>query len=223
MSVKRYLGFLIQRLYLNLKKLRINFFIPIVIADVFLPIICCMTYKSETANIMFDQTVMEFSMVIIPLCSVWWAVFINRDYVEGMGNELLFVCKSKIKLIDTFLSYLLFFAVTITQFALYINWEEALKSEPLKLLIISFFYYCAVQFFAFLTQSIAITLFVVLCYTIINVISSASAEIIFFPLYFDTSPLSAETFLYQYLPMLIVSLLLLGASIYINKKRLKFN
>lgn len=223
MLVKRNIALTFQRMYFHLKNLHWNFFIPILIADIFLPFISLITYMNERTRIDFAYTVMSFSLILIPFCSVWWAIFINRDYIEGQGNELLFVCKNKIKTLDTFLPYILFFAFSIIQFAFYAKVDSELKYEPIKLLCICFFYYCLVQFMVFLSKSISITLLIVLCYTIANPILALTANGAVFPIYYDLMPLGEESFFHIYFPLLLTGCILLIISILLNKRSLKFN
>lgn len=224
MLIKRNITLAFQRLYFHLKNLHWNLLVPLLIADVFLPFICLITYMSERARTDFSQTVMSFSLIIIPFCSVWWAIFINRDYIEGQGNELLFVCKNKIKTLDTFIPFLLFFSVSIIQFAFYAKVDEALKYEPIKLLCICFFCYCLVQFMVFFTKSISITLLIILCYIIANPIVSVIANgALFFPFYYVGQPMTKALFISLYSPLAAVGCVLLFVSIILNKKQLKFN
>lgn len=223
MLIKRNIALTFQRMYFHLKNLHWNFFIPILIADIFLPFICLITYISERTRMDFAYTVMSFSLILIPFCSVWWAIFINRDYIEGQGNELLFVCRNKIKTMDTLIPFVLFFAFSIIQFAFYAKVDSDLKYESIKLLCICFFYYCLVQFMVFLTKSISITLLIVLCYTIANPILTLTANRAVFPIYYDVMPLCEKTFLHLYFPLFVLGSVFLIISIILNKKRLKFN
>lgn len=223
MLIKGNIKLVFQRLYFHLKNLHWNFFIPIAVADIFLPFICLISYMSEQTRPLFAQTVMQFSLIIIPVCSIWWVVFINRDYIEGLGNELLFVCKNKIKTLDTFIAFLLFFAGSILQFAFYICADSDLKYEPIKLFCISFFFYCFVQLLTYLTKSIAITLLMVLVYTIGNPLIAYNIDARFFPVFYDILPLTSELLVEKCVPFLIVGMVMLLISVWLNKKKLKFN
>lgn len=216
---KRNMKIIIQRFYLHLKGLRVNFILPILIADIFLPIVCMITYKSDKSNLLFSDTVIRFSVLLIPLCSVWWSIFINRYYIEGKGNELLYVCKNKIKLTDTLISFVVFYIIAIFQFLFYINIDNALMLEPLKLFVVSFFYYSLVQFFSFLTGSVAITLLSVVSCDLFSFLLSATSSSTFFNIY----NASKEIILLAYLPLFIFSIALLIVSVILNKKRLRFN
>lgn len=223
MLVKRNIALTFQRMYFHLKNLHWNFFIPILIADIFLPFISLITYMNERTRIDFAYTVMSFSLILIPFCSVWWAIFINRDYIEGQGNELLFVCRNKIKTLDTFIPFLLFFIASVIQFIFYAGVDSTLKYEPLRLFCISFFYYGFVQLIVYLTKSISVTLLVVLLYTIANPLVAVIADYSAFPLYYISVPVSRDLFYHNYFPMLLFGVLFLIISIVLNKKSLKFN
>ena len=223
MLTQRNIGLIFKRLYFHLKNLHWNFYIPLLIADVFLPFICLITYLGERTRPLFAMTVMQFSLIILPLCSIWWVIFINKDYIEGLGNELLFVCKNKIKTFDTFIAFILFFAVSIIQFAFYIKADDSLKYEPVKLFCICFFFYCFVQFLTYLTKSIPITLLLVLVYAVGNPMVAYNVDGAVFPVFYDVTPMTFDSAKACCLPMLIAGLILLLISIWFNKRKLKFN
>ncbi len=223
MFIKRNMSLICQRLYFHLKNLHWNFFIPIAVADIFLPFICLISYMSEKTRPLFAMTVMRFSLIIIPICSIWWVIFINRDYIEGQGNELLFVCKNKIKTMDTFIAFILFFFVSIIQFAFYIQADSSLKYEPVKLFCVCLFFYCFVQFLTYLTKSIPITLLMVLVYTIANPMIAYSIDGAVFPIFYDVTPLTMESAKASFMPMVLAGVVLLLISVYFNKRKLRFN
>lgn len=223
MLTQRNMKLVFQRLYFHLKNLHWNFYIPLLIADAFLPFICLIAYMGEKTRPLFAMTVMQFSLIILPICSIWWVVFINKDYIEGLGNELLFVCKNKIKAFDTFIAFVLFFAMSIFQFAFYIKADSSLRYEPIKLFCICFFFYCLVQFLTYLTKSIPITLLIVLVYAVGNPIVAYSIDAVYFPMFYDITPLTKESAKVCSLPMVIVGMILLMISILFNKKKHKFN
>ncbi len=223
MLTQRNIRLVFQRMYFHLKNLHWNFFIPIVIADIFLPFICFISYMSEKTRPLFAMTVMQFSLIIIPVCSIWWVIFINRDYIEGLGNELLFVCRNKIKTMDTFIVFILFFAVSIIQFAFYIQADSSLKYEPIKLFCVCLFLYCFVQFLTYLTKSIPITLLMVLVYMIGNPMIAYSIDGVVFPIFYDITPLTMESAKASIIPMVLTGVVLLLISVYFNKRRLRFN
>ncbi|MDE6863770.1 MAG: hypothetical protein K2J41_05205 [Eubacterium sp.] len=178
---------------------------------------------SEKTRPLFAMTVMRFSLIIIPICSIWWVIFINRDYIEGQGNELLFVCKNKIKTMDTFIAFILFFFVSIIQFAFYIQADSSLKYEPVKLFCVCLFFYCFVQFLTYLTKSIPITLLMVLVYTIANPMIAYSIDGAVFPIFYDVTPLTMESAKASFMPMVLAGVVLLLISVYFNKRKLRFN
>ena len=64
--------------------------------------------------------IIMLGMLIIPVSSIMWGLFILKENVEGKGNELLYIGNNKIKLLDFLVPYVLFFLTVIVHFGIYI-------------------------------------------------------------------------------------------------------
>lgn len=210
-----------ERIYLHLKNIKALFFFTLIIVHLFLPFIGFLSYKSE--NLDFYMSVMEYALIVIPLSSTIWSLFILREYVEGKGNELLFIGKNKIKFLECFIPFILFYVTIIFQFLIYIRLDNTFKFELIRLFFICFFFFSLMYFLVFLTKSVSLTLMVLIAYTILNVLIDGHDSIIGFLFYFNVSPYSKTLFINQSIPMLIFSSIFIAAALVINKKSIKFN
>ena len=64
--------------------------------------------------------IIMLGMLIIPVSSIMWGLFILKENVEGKGNELLYIGNNKIKLLDFLIPFVLFFLTVIVHFSIYI-------------------------------------------------------------------------------------------------------
>lgn len=109
MYIKKSLKLLFERSIFHLKSLKIIFWIPLVILNVFLPIMNYLQYKTSGFGELLYLNIIQYAQMFIPFCSVWWVIFIARQYVETDGNELYFVTKAKSKIGDYLIPFGAFF------------------------------------------------------------------------------------------------------------------
>ena len=62
-----------RKIFLQLKSIRLMAFVPIVAADLLLPLIAVASYQSERLD--FYETVMKYGMMLIPVSSIIWSLF----------------------------------------------------------------------------------------------------------------------------------------------------
>lgn len=222
MCFKRNIALFIQRAYFHLKNLKLLFWMPLLAVHITVPFIALITLKGSTAD-NFAANIIEYSILIFPLFSALWTVFILKDYVEGKGNEILYVCKSKNRIADTFFTFILFFITIVLQYLFYIKAESILAPELLRLFCICFFYYSLTYFSMFITKSSALTVLILIGYTVLNFLSIYSNREKVFPLYFDLQLFTKEMFIKQQLPMLAAGIVLLAISYFLNKNMKSFN
>lgn len=224
MSAKRNLKLIFQRMFLHLKGMGILFWIPLVAVHGLIPLISLMNYKKNGASPEFAGDIVSFSQLLIPMFSCWWTIFLLREYVECDGNELLYVCRTKVKFIDILCPFFLYFLTVILQFSVYISLVPMLKNELVRLLCLCVFYFGLAYFLMFLTKSTAVVVMSVLTYTVVNYIAKAvTMEATFFPLYFDPRATSRETYLFVCLPMAVCGIALLCGGVLLNKFGKKYN
>lgn len=211
---------LFRRLFLYFKNMKWMVLIPLIMADVLVPILAYFSYIVE--DIDFVTVVMLSSYILIPLSSCIWSLFILKEYVEGKGNELLYVGKNKVKLLDCLIPFLLFFVTIIIQFSFYIKIDNVFKFEIIRMFFVCFLYFSLTYCFAFLTKSIPLTLMALIIYDVLNVVFGLRMKNAFL-IYYSVNPFNQTVFYSQILAIFLLSLALLGAGILLNKHISKFN
>lgn len=196
------------------------FFVPLIAVDLLLPLIAVLSYKSERLD--FYETVMKYGMMIIPVSSIIWSLFSLKECIEGKGNELLFVGKNRLKLLDCFVLFALFFLTVVPQFIVYSFIEPVFLSEIIRIFAICFFFLGVAYFLVFLTKSISLTLMCLIIYVIANMLIISRSKLAFI-LYFNLQPYNKSVFISQSLPLIAISLVLIFMALVLNKKFSKFN
>lgn len=209
-----------RRLFLHFKNIKAMFFVPLVMSNVLVPAVAYFSYNSEYLD--FYMTVMQASFILIPLSSCIWSLFVLREYVEGKGNELLYVGRNKVKLLDCLIPFLLFSVTIIIQYLFYIQIDNIFKFEFIRIFIICLFFFSLTYLFAFLTKSVSLTLMILIGYTIINIMFGLDTSNVFI-FYYNLERFTKAIFFNQSLPMLITSLVVIGFGVIINKRISKFN
>ncbi len=87
---------------------------------------------------------------------------------------------------------------------------------------VSLFYFSLTYFFAFLTKSVPITLMVLIVYDIVNCILWIRIKNVFL-LYCNLEPFSQSDIYINLLPMFLLSIALIFAGVFLNKRISKFN
>lgn len=120
-----------------------------------------------------DMDMLYFNIIttcqyLVPICSVWYVLFILYHFVEETGNEILYIF-SKGKLIDLILPYLLFSVLLLPLFSVYTRIFPELWFFYWKLCAINLAYLAFSYFAAFLVNSISISVIGILFYTICEI------------------------------------------------------
>jgi len=67
--------------------------------------LCVMEYYAKPSGF-YDF--LSYSQIFIPLLSVWWVLFVLREYLEADGNEVLFLCNKNRFLPESVCLFLLY-------------------------------------------------------------------------------------------------------------------
>lgn len=109
--------------------------------------------SSADRDLLFIQ-VCDFTQYLIPMFSVWWILFVLREYVEGEGNELLYVNRYKLKFFDIlalFVFYLLCVGVLYLLFSIFV---PHMYLEYIRIFCVCVFYFGFVYFFYFYNKEL---------------------------------------------------------------------
>ncbi len=220
MRLKRYLARSLTRVGYHLRSLGFLAAIPLLVLDLLIPCLNIMDYIVYGAGDELRWNILQYSQWLMPFFSVWWALFVLREYIEGDGNELLYVYGGRCRLPDALWLFALPLLNILLLFLCYTLVLPSMKYEFLRLLTICVFYFGVMYFLSYAAKSITITLMALLLYTIANAALVGNAA---FPFYVSFDDLSAGLYYRQYLPLLLSGLALLTAGVFFNKRYCRFN
>ena len=208
-----------NRLYLQLKSIRFMFFVPLIAVHLVIPAFAVATYLTDPAEL-YDR-ILLVSMIIIPVSSVLWSLFILRESIEGKGGELLFIGRGRMKLFDCLIPFIMFYMTVIVQSLIYaFTVDFGFVREIARMFFVCFFFFALCYFFIFITRSVALTLMVLILYTLTCLIfNPGEGAFIFYNtlVYYDK-----EAFIGMSLPLFALSVAFVTAGVVLNKKYNKF-
>lgn len=189
MYTKTDLAALLRRYGLHLRALGKHAVIPFLAVDLLLPVLTalCLYQSLNPAEDMLE--VLSYLRIILPISCVWHSIMIMKEYLLGSGSELLYVCKTRSRLADALLPFLVMLAnsaVLLGGISLFIPNQSA---NWLHLMGVCCFYFGIAYFLLNASRSLTLTLMVVLLYTVAAVLSD-NFNVQFFLLYFNTFALS---------------------------------
>lgn len=205
-----------QRIILMLKSTKALFFVPVVITNVFIPFLNFVSYRANGISDELYNNIIQFSQIFIPFLSVWWVVFILRDFIDSDGNEMLYVNKKWSLLLDFIAIFFVYIIDVIILYIFYIGFFPNMKYELIKLLSICIFYFGLMFFASRLTNSITITLFILTFYLMANVMIYGLEGV--FPLYYTIRAANRQMLLCNSLPLGFTGVILFILGVKIRKK-----
>ncbi len=209
----------IKRLFYHFKCLGFSFFVPLIIVNIVIPTLNILVFLKSGITEELYTNILQYTQWLLPFFSVWWVLFVLREYIEPQGNELLYVCKNKCKLTDSiyiFITYIMnIFLLYFAYFLLFSN----MRYEFIKILSVCIFYFGLTYFFCFLTKSITLTLMLTILYTLCSIIFSSRLT---FPLYYSLEIITLPIFIANYLPLCLIGILLLSLGAVLNLNKLRF-
>ncbi len=205
---------------LLIKSIGIMRFVPLIAIDVFaLGLILLSGFGRETP----EETVLDFLLVsqfFFPVFSIWWSVFILREFTDANGSELIYtICHRSLLayIIKPFLILLLNVAALLgicTAFCNIFIWEFA------RILSVCIFYFGMIYCVSMFSRSTSISLFAIIIYTLVCMVFRGEEPS--FPLYMSQWMIQADSILKVCLPLLIFGIILVVAGRF-GEKRLYTN
>ncbi len=153
--------------YYRIKGIGIFAWVPVFVLYIFIPLANYAAYQYSGNIDMLYSNIVDVCRYLIPICSVWHAVFILYHFTEERGNEVLYI-SSKEKLADMAAPYALFLILLLPLFAVYISMFSELRFFLIQLLAINLFYLSFVYAAAFAAHTISVSVIGVLLYTIFD-------------------------------------------------------
>lgn len=212
---------LTDKLRCSLKSMGGLRFPPLIIFNLFLPILILLSYRKHGPSELFEMTLLDLTQYFLPLFSVWWVVFVLREYLEADGNELFYIGEKKIILKELGLVFLLAMLNIMLVLALCSLLLPSFAIESVRIVSVCVFYFGLTYCMAFLLKSVSMTLLVLLLYTLSNL--TLTFNKLFFPFYMSRQILEIDQLLTICLPFFALGLLLVIVGLCLNKNFLSYN
>lgn len=213
MCIKKCIGSMLKKEFLLLKSLKLLFWVPIIALDVFLPLFALYQYRSENPSA--EYNIASMILIIVPLFSAWWSIFILREFLESPGNEVLF-SRKKVLLFEISLPFIIYVIDAVAVLYGISNWFPKTVGMIKPLLIVILFLFALSYFIAFVSKSVTIALLINIVYVLINQVIYTKKPLPF--LYISAMQFDFKKSYTSFVPMLIVSLILIIAGLILNKK-----
>lgn len=221
MYFKKHLIFSLQRIRYHFKGIKFLILVPILFTFAVIPALNFFSVEKFGRSPEAVCEILRIAFMFFPFLSVWCTLFFLKEYLEADGHELLYVCRSKLKLVDSLYPFLLYCILISAFFGGYQFVFHGMTIEWGSMLCVCVFYFGLVYFLLFLTKSITITLMVLLLYTLANIIFLTGEP--FFPFYYYYQPFSSSLFFKVYLPLAGLGCVLTAIGCFCNYKMKRFD
>lgn len=208
-----------KRIFLELKSLRLLLIAPLIAVHILLPLTSYLLSRRNPDE--YYSYIIMLGMIIIPVSSVIWSLFILKENVEGKGNELLYIGKSRIKFWDCLIPYLIFFLTVLVQYGIYTALVPAFLMETIRISGICFMFCAMTYLLTYTAKSASLTLMVLLIYTIISFLFSTKPDN--FVLYMNSEPFERKCIISNTVPQIALGAAFMAFSLRLNKRFCKFN
>lgn len=167
---------IIERVYMHAKGMKYLFFVPFIVYYLLLPFTIYAYKQNPIGNVEVITIASEFCYNFVPVISTWWIYMYFIESAEGEGREILILGKG---ITATVFAFYLLNAVSFIPICLVLNNREGAGiTLMLQLLVITFLMYGVAYFLSFLLKSIAVSVFIVLCYSVFAVSYADILEIL---------------------------------------------
>lgn len=209
-----------QRLFLQLKGLRFCALVPLIVLFVILPALFIPLFEaagpSEDAYRMF----LLCTQTVMPFFSIWWIIFISREYIENDGNELLFTFKPKTLWREYLILFVIYLISALFVFFIFFHYYPGIWWEYIRFVCIAFMFLGGAYTLMYLTGSMALTFLVIMILIIINMTVPAQQPN---PIYYTyLLPFDLNVFFRVCLPQFIIAAILFITGIILNRRFRKF-
>lgn len=163
MHNKEALGFLIERTALILRGIGKARWIPVLMIYLIIPAMNIIVAVGD-GNI--RDSIISNCMLFYPALSVFWLILYFKEYIEGMGSELLYV-KNRIKIGEVIMLYILYMiciAVSLIVYGFFIS--DVILLLTLKIIIVSYFFYGLTYALVYITKSIILSCIPVIIFSL---------------------------------------------------------
>lgn len=217
MRNRKLLSLAFERTYLLLKSTGFLFFVPIIIVDIIIPALNAFSYSAHGVGDELYNRILEITQIFIPFLSVWWVIFILREFVDADGCELLYTSKKTPAKSSIFMAFGIYCLNIMVLYIPYCLMFKNFALELIKILMICIFFFGAALFFSKITGSTSITIFLLVMYMLINLIDFWHEGK--FPIYLDSIPADIMTIFTNSMPLALCGIALLLTGLFIRRQK----
>ncbi len=201
--------------YRHLRSLGGLFWIPPAVINGVMPLLSLAVLRRYAEAEVRYAEILQYTLWLFPFFSVWWSLFIMREYVESEGNEVLYLAGGRQKLTVLLPPFLLCLADEALVLAVLSRAVPGVMKEFWRIGTMGFCYFGAVYFLLFLSGTVLCPLMVLLIYTLASVVETDSR----FPFFYVIcTPLTAEVYRERCLLFLLVGIACFLLGIWQNRR-----
>lgn len=188
-------------------------FFPILVLDIIVPILIIINVLHPEN---MESNLLTIISYIFPFISVWFSLFVMREFIEAEGKEIYYML-GKISIIkEAFKFYLIVFFNVLLLLLVICAIIPEFVFEIIRIAVACLFYFSIVYFVSMITKSTSIALFIIILYTLVNVIFKTHN--IQFLMYTTTYVIDKSQLFELCFPLLIFSILLIVIGKIIEKR-----
>lgn len=207
-------------IFLQLKGLRFSALVPPIVLFVVLPALFIPLLEFFGPSEDTYRLVLQCIQTVMPFFSVWWIIFISKEYIENDGNELLFTFKPKTLWRKYLIFFIFYLFLAFFVFLIFSYYYPAIWWEYVRFFCIALMFFGGVYALMYATGSIALTFLVIMMIIIINMtVPDQPPNPIY---YICLLPFDRNIFLTVCLPQLIIAVILFIIGIISNKRFRKY-
>lgn len=196
-------------------------FVPIIMLDAVALAMIVLSAVSRTDMWEIENDFLMISQYVFPLFSVWWSVFVLREFIESDGNEVFYAAGLTNIMLQAFKPFLISLANIAVLMTVCTVIDVHFAIEFARIFSACIFYFGLVYFVSMCFKSTAIALFSVIIYTILcAVIRTMDVK---FPLFMSFAVLESGSLLTLCLPLLIIGIVLVLIGRFVEKRFFTFN
>ncbi len=195
MHIKRNLIYHKRIFLIQQKTMGIWFYIPIIMNLIIIPLMSWFIYGKWGDSAISYVEILSYMQYFVPLGLAWWILLAFTEYVEGRGKELYYIDK-RIKLGNLCCWVLFYLMIVLIPFGFAAALVDDFMIEYVRIVIECILYAGMCYMLLFLTASAAVTLVIILIYTVYCSFGLFDVSPVF--IYFLKEPWCEEVFLGKY-------------------------
>lgn len=197
------------KLFYFIKNIGILRFVPIFMLDVIAAALILLSFLARTDAYELESDLLMISQYFFPLFSVWWSVFVLREFIEADGKEVFYAAGLTNIMLQALKPFLLLLANVYLIMLVCTAAHPAFAVELIRITAACVFYFGLVYFVSMCFKSTAISMFCVIIYTLFCAVVRSSE--IRFPIFMSVNVMDGEAVLKLCLPLFLLGLLLIFA------------